>query len=111
MTLDHPPLTHDERKAAEAAFQGRPFNPLCRTKPSASMTASAPCKPTALPTAGLRMLCLQFEPPSPVRRLICITPIRLPSFLGLHKFGCSNIRTRRSAAWKCVQVLRRSSNS
>ena len=28
MTLDHPPLTHDERKAAEAAFQGRPFNPL-----------------------------------------------------------------------------------
>ena len=28
MTLDHPPLTHDERKAAEAAFQGRPINPM-----------------------------------------------------------------------------------
>lgn len=28
MTLDHPLLTHDERKAAEAAFQDRPFNPM-----------------------------------------------------------------------------------
>jgi hypothetical protein len=27
-TPDHPrPLTHDERKAAEAAFRGDPFNP------------------------------------------------------------------------------------
>lgn len=32
MTLDHPPLTHDERKAAEAAFQDRPFNPLWSQK-------------------------------------------------------------------------------
>lgn len=32
MTLDHPPLTHDERKAAEAAFQDRPFNPMWSQK-------------------------------------------------------------------------------
>lgn len=32
MTLDHPPLTHDERKAAEAAFQGRPINPMWSQK-------------------------------------------------------------------------------
>ncbi|MDI3461474.1 MAG: hypothetical protein OJF50_000295 [Nitrospira sp.] len=32
MTLDHPPLTHDEWKAAEAAFQDRPFNPLWSQK-------------------------------------------------------------------------------
>jgi hypothetical protein len=32
MTLDHPPLTYDERKAAEAAFQERPFNPLWTQK-------------------------------------------------------------------------------
>ncbi len=32
MTLDHPALTHDERKAAEAAFKGRPFNPLWSQK-------------------------------------------------------------------------------
>lgn len=32
MTLDHPPLSHDERKAAEAAFQDRRFNPLWSQK-------------------------------------------------------------------------------
>ncbi len=32
MTLDHPPLTHDERKAAEAAFHGRPINPMWSQK-------------------------------------------------------------------------------
>lgn len=32
MIPGHPTLTHDERKAAEAAFQGRPFNPMWSQK-------------------------------------------------------------------------------
>lgn len=111
MTLDHPILTHDERKAAEAAFQGRPFDPLWTQKAQRiydGIRVAQANRPTKSQAADVV---------PPVRTTIASPSSDLhysdspPSFLGSHRVGSSNIRTRRSAAWKCVQARHRSSNS